>query len=64
MKGNITSRPVALIISLIFYIASAVVIWKIIEDGSTARRMISAIGFALAGVIWIIILIRGYNRSN
>ncbi|KPJ58954.1 MAG: hypothetical protein AMJ46_13045 [Latescibacteria bacterium DG_63] len=63
MKSKIISPPIALIISLIFYVASAVVIWKIIEDGSTAQRTISAIGFALAGVIWTIILIRGSSRS-
>jgi uncharacterized membrane protein len=58
MKSKITSRPIALIISLIFFFASAIMIWKMIEDGSTTQRMISAVGFALAGIVWTIILIR------
>jgi uncharacterized membrane protein len=57
MKNKITSRPVALIITLIFFLASAIMIWKMIEDGSTTQRMISAVGFALAGIVWTLILI-------
>ena len=58
MKDRIISKPVALIISLVFYIASVIVFWKIVEDGSTARRLISAIGFAVAAILWTAIYIR------
>jgi len=55
MRNNTISRPIALIVCLVFYFASVIVFWKIIQDGSTTQRIISAIGFALAGVIWTVI---------
>jgi hypothetical protein len=61
MQSKITSRPVALVISLIFILASLVMVWKIIENGPTTERMIPAIGFTIAGVIWLVILFR--NRE-
>jgi|GEM_PF-2049894 len=64
MKSKITSRPIALIISLIFFFASAIVIWKMIEDGSTAPRMISAMAFATAGVLWAIIMIKAGSAKE
>lgn len=64
MSSKIVSRPVALIILLIFYFASIVVLWKIIEDGSTTRRLISAIGFMLAGIIWTVIFVKSENANT
>lgn len=57
-KNRIIKRPIAVIVSIVFFFAAAIVTWKIIEDGATTQRMISAIGFALAGVIWAFIHIR------
>ncbi len=51
-KNRTIKRPIALIVSIVFFFAAAIVTWKIIEDGSTTQRLISAIGFALAGIIW------------
>ena len=64
MNSKITSRPISLIIALIFIFAAAIVTWKIIADGSTTQRLISAIGFAVAGILWIIILFRGNKKTN
>lgn len=64
MKTRITSRPIALIISLIFLFASAIIIWKMIEDGSTVPRMISALAFAIAGVLWTIIMIKAGSAKE
>ena len=64
MKSRVTSRPVALITCLVFYSASVVVIWKIVEDGQTTFRLISAVGLALAGVIWTWIVFRGGSNPD
>lgn len=64
MADKKISRPVALIVALIFYFASVIVFWKIIADGSTTQRMISAIGFAVAGVLWTIIYLKSKNAKD
>lgn len=51
-KSKTIRRPIALVVAIVFFIAAAIVTWKIIEDGATTQRMISAIGFAVAGIIW------------
>lgn len=35
-----------------------------IEDGSTTQRLICAIGFSIAGILWIIILFRGSKNTQ
>jgi len=64
MKNKIISRPIALVVSLVFYFAAVIVFWRIIEDGATTQRMISAIGFALAGILWTIIYYRPRNVKD
>jgi hypothetical protein len=58
MGSKITSRPISLIVFLVFYIASAIVFWKMIEDGPTTPRLIAAVAFAVAGVLWTLIYFR------
>ena len=57
-KNSTIRRPIAIIVSIVFFFAAAIVTWKIIEDGATAHRMISAIGFAIAGAIWAFIHVK------
>lgn len=63
-KSKTIKRPVALIVSIVFFAAAAIVTWKIVEDGATTHRLISAIGFALAGIIWAYIHARSGSAGE
>ena len=60
-KRRINPR-LAMIAAIAFCLAAFIYIWKLVDEGPSAPRVISAFGFAIAGLVWILITVR--SRSS
>ena len=64
MRRKRTSLWVDLLLVAMFWLAAIVNFWRMSVEGSTPARMTAAICFAVAGLIWlIIVLVRSGSRS-
>jgi hypothetical protein len=58
MKQRLPSMGLAIVILLIFIIASVINVWLLVERGPAPLRVIPAVGFIVAAVGWLFIIAR------
>jgi hypothetical protein len=64
MKDKAISRNVANLILMIFLLNALMSIANLIQDGAILRRVIPAVGWSIASLIWIALSTGRIRREN